>query len=420
MTVARSQIEQIYRAAVAAVDPYESVRAFLKPSEDGQHLVVDDAEIEVGPAGVYVIAIGKAGDSMVRGAVAALGDVIRRGIVVTKSSATDRVDRFEYFLGSHPVPDERSLCAGDAVLTFAGDVPEDALVLCLISGGGSALVESLQPGIDLTDLQETTLNLLRGGAPIQDLNAVRSRLSRIKGGGLLAALNHARVVNLIVSDVLGDDLHAIASGPTVRPDDSISAEDVLARYRVQLILPEAEVAATRSPVATRVVANLAKAMEAAVNESRTLGLRPVFLTDHLTGEAREVAKTIAAILTGSLHTLSPFQSGSCLLAGGETTVTVRGDGDGGRNTELALAAALELRGTTGLTVGFLATDGDDGLTSAAGGIVDGATITSENAGKARRALDANDSAGFLSGIGAVWAPGTTGTNVNDLVIGIVE
>ena len=420
MSSARAQIEQIYQAAIASVDPRTCVSSALSATADEGSLVVDDVRIEVSEEGVYLIAIGKAGESMARGAVDALGHHIRRGVVVTKTPVRELIEGFGYYVGAHPVPDERSLESGGAVLDFAGRIPDGALVLCLISGGGSALVEALRPGIGLADLQKATSLLLRGGAPIHDLNAVRSRLSRIKGGGLLTALHHTRVVNLIVSDVLGDDLHAIASGPTVEPDLSTPAEDILKRYGVDLDLPDPGATSVRAPVATEIVANLGRAIGAAAAEATSIGLRPLLLADRLTGEAREVGATIAAILAGSRHDLSPFSPGSCLLAGGETTVTVRGNGSGGRNTEAALAAALELRGSTGLTVGFLATDGDDGTSDAAGAIVDSATISQDETGPARRALDDNDSVGFLSGTGAVWRPGATGTNVNDLVIGIVE
>lgn len=420
MTPAREQIQRIYRAAIAAVDPRTRVSSTLSAATEERALLLDSSRIEIGDAGIFLIALGKAGEAMAEGAVDALGDLIRRGIVVTKTEAHAPIQRFDYFVGSHPVPDERSLEAGEAVLDFAERIPDGALVLCLISGGASALVEALKPGIGLSDLQEITSILLRGGAPIHDLNAVRSRVSRIKGGGLLAVLQHARVVNLIVSDVLGDDLHAIASGPTVEPDTSATAEDVLKQYGATLRLPDRDRPPERGPLATEIVGNLGRALDAAAEEAASIGLRPVVLADRLTGEARELGVTIAAILASTRHDLSPLSPGSCLLAGGETTVTVRGDGKGGRNTEAALAAAMELCGSSRLTAGFLATDGDDGLSDAAGAIVDGATISPDETGTARRALEENDSVGFLTGTDALWRPGATGTNVNDLVIGIVE
>ncbi|MEZ4570287.1 MAG: DUF4147 domain-containing protein [Thermomicrobiales bacterium] len=409
MSGAREQIQQIFQAAVDAVDPRRCVCEALSDH---------DADLE--SASAYVIAFGKAAGQMARGAVDALDKTIAGGIVVTKEPVDEPIERFNYFQGSHPVPDERSMEAGEAVLEFASTIPDGAPVFCLISGGGSALVEALKPGLKLQDLQELTSRLLRAGAPIEDLNAVRSRLSTIKGGGLLTALHHARVVNLIVSDVLGDNLQAIASGPTVRHQSGQSAEDVLARYSIDFPLPPPIESTDTEPVATLIVASLEKAIRAAASAAKHGGLRPVLLSNRLQGEAREVGATIATILRAGRSDLSPFQSGDCLLAGGETTVTVRGDGKGGRNTEAALAAALELQTSRGITIGFLATDGDDGVTRAAGAIVDGATISTEDSAKARKALDANDSYSVLARAGAVWEPGATGTNVNDLVIGIIE
>ncbi len=410
---ARQQIEAIYRAAVAAVDPRASVRDALR---NDMHTALEDRW----SAGVYLVAFGKAADAMAAGAQEALGATIVDGIVVTKEPPRETVERFRYMLGSHPVPDERSLAAGQAVLDFVAGIPGDAPVLCLISGGGSALVEALREGYDLADLQAVTKQLLRAGAPIGDLNAVRSRLSRIKGGGLLAELGQRPVVNLVVSDVLGDDLQAIASGPTVLPTETSTADDLARRYELDITTRSAHLSPELGEPETIVVANLALAIEAAADEAERAGLRPVLLADTLEGEAREVGRTTAKILRSHNNERSPLRSGDCVLLGGETTVTVRGNGVGGRNTEAALAAAIELGGTEALTVGFLATDGDDGVTGAAGAIVDGATISPEIEPAARRALENNDSYGFLSDVGAVWAPGATGTNVNDLVIAIIE
>jgi glycerate-2-kinase len=215
-------------------------------------------------------------------------------------------------------------------------------------------------------------------------------------------------------------LPAIASGPTVVPKASRTAEEIAERYALDITFPDAGTSSFGRPAATRVIANLPAALDAAAREAERLGMRPVVLSDRFEGEARELGRTLAAIFKGRGHPLSPLQAGACVLAGGETTVIVRGDGVGGRNSEAALAAAIELRESSGVTVGFLATDGDDGVTGAAGAIVDGATISTEAAGRARRALERNDSFGFLAETGAVWAPGATGTNVNDLVIAIIE
>jgi glycerate 2-kinase len=320
--------------------------------------------------------------------------------------------------GAHPVPDERSLAAGEAVLQFAASMPAGALVLCLISGGGSALVESLRDGVDLARLRALTSGLLHAGASIHEMNVVRSRLSRIKAGGLLASLSHTRVHNLIVSDVLGDDLRTIASGPTVPPIPA-DADEVLHRFGISGSIPGVVEAGTLAMPPTTVIANLSIALDTAASAAARLGYEPIVLTRSLDGEAREVGRTIAAMLADGAAGNATFGSETCLLLGGETTVTVRGHGVGGRNTEAALAAAIRLAGVSGVAVGCLATDGDDGATGAAGGIVDGTTVSDDRLRDARRALAENDSFTFLRERGADLVTGPTGTNVNDLVIGLI-
>jgi hydroxypyruvate reductase len=420
MSAARERIEHIYRDAVAAVDPRTAVRDALAAEWPNQRSVFDTESAGSIDCGVYTIAIGKAGIPMTQGAFDALGEQLRAGIIVTKQVGGFDHPAIELLAGSHPVPDQSSLDAGQRVIEFVRAIPADALVVCLISGGGSALVEALAPGVTLDKLQEVTSRLLRAGASIHELNSVRSRLSRLKGGGLLEGLRHTRLINLIVSDVLGDDLEAIASGPSVPASRLLPAERVLAKYSIEIELPPPPERTVNAPPRTRIVANLDTAIAAATLAAQPLGLNPVVLTNRLDGEARIAGALIASILALHDRPFAAFPSGTCLIAGGETTVTVRGSGAGGRNTEAALAAALRLKGTAGVTVGFLATDGDDGVTGAAGAIVDGATIPTAEIERAREALAANDSFGMLSATGAVWSPGATGTNVNDLVIGIVE
>jgi hydroxypyruvate reductase len=420
MTSARATIQDIYRAAVAAVDPEALVRGAFSSRQGRARINSNGESFPIPETGAYVIAIGKAGPAMASGAAAALGDALRGGIVVAKQAAEVRHAAVEVLEGAHPVPDERSLEAGRRVLEFARKIPAGALAICLISGGGSALVESLPSGVTLDQLRDITSKLLGGGASIHELNAVRSRLSLIKGGGLLGELRQVDIVNLIVSDVLGDDLTVIASGPTVQPQESLSAEDVLEAYGLRVRLPAEVRRPARNPIHTAILANVGTAVEAAARAAEGQGYEPVVLTRRLDGEARVTGRVFAAIATDAGSPRSPLRPGCCVLAGGETTVTLRGDGIGGRNTEAALAAALALQGKSGVTLGFLATDGDDGVSGAAGAIVDDATIPIELRRDARRALERNDSYGFLAGVGAAWSPGATGTNVNDLAIGIIE
>jgi glycerate 2-kinase len=417
MSDLRQDVETIYRAALNAVRADSAVGAHLRVDADGL-LQVSDQHVDIGSDGVYAIAIGKAAVGMIDAAAAALGEHFTEGIAVSKSEPLSNDQRVTVMYGAHPVPDASSLAAGSVVLEFAAAVPAGALVLCLVSGGGSSLVESLRDGIELDRLREVTSALLRGGASIHELNAVRSRMSRIKAGGLLAALAHARVHNLIVSDVLTDDPRTIASGPCV-PASNVDAETVVQRYGISgtiLELPERPVEPFPP---TTVIANLTIALDAARAEAARIGYTPVTLSRSLDGEAREAGRLLAAVMADSAERRTSFGSRTCLLAGGETTVWVRGSGTGGRNTEAALAAAIRLSGVDDVAMGFLATDGDDGTTGAAGAVVDGATVSPERRVDASRALAENDSYPFLRDAGSVVVTGPTGTNVNDLVIGLL-
>lgn len=375
---------------------------------------------EIPAAGVFAIALGKAAVPMLAAVEERLGDTLHASIAVTKAWAGTPPVRGRVLIGSHPTPDARSLAAGEAVRDFAASTPRGALVICLISGGGSALVEDLREGITLEELQRVTTDLLRAGAGIHDLNAVRSRLSRIKAGGLLGLLAGCQVCNLVISDVLGDAPTVIASGPTMPTAPGPTAVDVLRRFGVRTDLPETGPDAAESTATWEVVANLSMGIDAAAEQARLLGVEPFVLTRSLGGEARDVGAAIASIVADTANGRTSFPRPICLLAGGETVVTVRGDGHGGRNTECALAAALRLSGTRGTAIGFLATDGDDALTGLAGAIVDGNTVEPSSYTEAIESLARNDSATYLEGRGATLRTGPTGTNVNDLVIALVD
>lgn len=417
MSAARRQaVIDIFQGALDRVDPERVVGANLH--RQGTTLRIGDRVTPLPAQGVYVLALGKAAVPMIAAAESALGDCLRAGLAVTKDLGTVK-PAAGVLVGSHPVPDERSLTAGEALLAFARQVPAGAIAICLISGGGSALAEALRPSVSLAELRDITQQLLRAGATIHELNAVRARLSAFKAGGLLAALSRAQVFNLVISDVLGDDLPTIASGPSVLPRPGVRAEEVLARYGVDVRLPPLGEPTLIEPY-TKVIANISTALDGAVVACERLGYRPQVLARALEGEARDVAGTLALIAADAALGRSDLTPPLCLLAGGETTVTVRGNGRGGRNTEAALAAALRIEGLPNVTIGCLATDGDDGLTGVAGGIVDGATIQPDNRTAARRALAANDSFTLLDGVGAAWGGGPTDTNVNDLFIALVD
>jgi glycerate 2-kinase len=411
-------IKSMYQAAIDEVHAGNAVRqcVSLGPSET---LVIDGTPVSIAEHGVYVIALGKAALGMCSAVAGILEDRLSAALVVTKDERSDVPASIRVLCGSHPVPDTRSVEAGQEVMSFAKSVPPGALVLCLISGGGSALVEVPRQSVSLDELRDITSLLLRRGASIREINSVRSRLSAIKAGGLLRALAHARVHNIIVSDVLGDDLQSIASGPTVPPVLSIDPAIVLVTYGITADLPDDDTTTATYVPPTVVVANVSLAIDAVARHATSLSFAPFVLTRNISAEAREVGAVVAAILRDAGSGKSSLGPGTCLIAGGESVVTLTGSGVGGRNTEAALSAAIALIGAQSCAVGFLATDGDDGMSGAAGAIVTGQTISVDDEPRARASLRDNDSFTFLNDRNAALVTGSTGTNVNDLIIGIV-
>ncbi|HEX5501763.1 MAG TPA: DUF4147 domain-containing protein [Thermomicrobiales bacterium] len=431
-------VRDLFDAAVAAVDVRAAVRRTLAVTDGG--LAVGGEDVPIGPGGrLFVVAFGKAAAAMAAEAEAILGDRIAAGVAITKYGNAEPARTVAVREAGHPTPDEAGLRAAREVRDLlAGTTPDD-VVLCLISGGGSALLTAPAEGIGLDDLRATTDALLAAGATITELNAVRKHLETLKGGGLAAAAAPARVVALVVSDVLGDPLDVIASGPTVGDtstyDDAWGAierhhlaEQVPASVAARLAAGRrGEAPETPRPddplfrrVRTLVIANLHMAAEGAARRARELGYAVTLLDLATEGEAREVGARLAARAKGALG--EPSGGRRCLIGGGETTVTVRGDGLGGRNTELALAAALALDGAGGVALASLATDGDDGPTKSAGAVVTGETVARGHA----RGLDAadslarNDSARYFERAGGLLVTGPTQTNVDDLYVILLD
>lgn len=422
----RRVIEEAYAAGIAVVAPDAAVRRVLRRTAAG--FAVDGEDVPV-PGRLVVVAIGKAAAPMAAAASEILCDAVSAGYLLTKDGhVSERPARFEIFEASHPVPDERGIAATRAILDGVKHLEPDDVVLALISGGGSALFVAPVAGLTLDDIQWTTDLLLRAGAPIQDLNAVRSELSEVKGGGFRRRIGDARVVSLILSDVLGNDPSVIASGPTVpREPDPAGALAVLDRYDLRERVParvrqhlerEAKARSERSGIGAtrdlyRVVGDNATFVDAVRASLVANGLSVAEAWRSREGEAREQAREWVDALAEA--------RAEAIVGGGELTVTVTGDGTGGRNTELALAAAIALdrRGMRG-TVASLASDGQDGGVDAAGAIVDGDTVARlREAGiDPEDALVRNDSGTALGAIGALVVPGPTGTNVNDVYIGI--
>jgi len=322
----------------------------------------------------------------------------------------------------HPLPDANSVRGAEAITEIARRAGAHDLVLCLLSGGGSALLTLPVVEMSLEDIQALTDDLLRSGATIQELNTVRKHLSQIAGGHLARLAAPAVLVTLVLSDVIGDPLDVIASGPTV-PDPTTVAEAqaVLARRGVGRSLPLRETPKPGDPAFARVehviIGSNRLAALAALERARALGYRSLLLGTYLEGEAREVGRVAAALAKGVLAHGDPLGPPACLVWGGETTVTVRGTGRGGRNQELALGAALALDGWQGVLVMALATDGSDGPTDAAGAIATGETLARARALglDPHAALAENDSYTFFAALDDLLRTGPTGTNVNDLL-----
>lgn len=424
----RLAIERWYRAALDAVDPEAAVTAFL--SRDDLSLIIG-AERVPAPGRLAVVAVGKAALPMARAAARACGDLVSAGIVLTKDGhAVGAVpDGFEVFEASHPIPDERGVAATRKILDLVAGMGPGDVVLALISGGGSALLEAPRPPLTLSDMAETTAALLKAGAPIQHLNAVRTPLSLVKGGGLRAAAPDARFVTLVLSDVLSNDPRVIASGPTIPAAlDAGAALSLLEQYRVDGSVPAVvvEVLALldgKSPAAPATAGDVlafagdndlaVKAMAAAAAAE---GMSTRIAWRRREGEASDLGRRWIELA------LAQDEPVAALFGGGEATVTVRGGGQGGRNTEFALAAALELDriGDEEWLAASLATDGQDALTGVAGAIVDGGTVARASAAGTdpAAALAENDSLAVFRAAGGIVAPGPTGTNVNDLYVAL--
>ncbi|MFX0145804.1 MAG: glycerate kinase [Candidatus Hodarchaeota archaeon] len=383
---------------------------------------------------IFLVALGKASHAMSLAAAEILGDRLGKGVVtVPHGLRVSMPSKITPIHAGHPLPDKGSLAAGLAVRSMLEDTEPDDLVLVLISGGGSAMLEHPVPGVNLEDLQAINMLLLHSGAPIELVNTVRCALSLIKGGGITRMAAPARVVSLIMSDVVGDRLSAIASGPTILwrrspkrykngTKKNLSAPNILKLYQLWAQAPESVRAALNRPSVSLpsarrplniLVGTNRLVIEAAANRATSLGFKPKLINTQLQGEARIVGQRFGKLLS---HT----KGSACLLMGGETTVTVQGDGKGGRNQELALAAALAIEGSSNLTVMAMATDGIDGPTDAAGAIVNGQTASAARALDLdpENSLERNDAYPLLKAVRSLLIIGPTGTNLNDLIVGL--
>lgn len=435
----RRSARRILDAAVAAGDAGRLTREALR--REGALLHIGGHAFDLGRVRrVVVVGAGKASEAMAAAADALLADVPVDGLVVVKERAGPGPFRVRVVEAGHPIPDGRGEAAARAILELVRGAGPEALVLCLISGGGSALMPAPVAGVTLAEKQAVTRLLLEAGATISELNAVRKHLSRVKGGQLARAAHPAPVVALLLSDVIGDPLDVIASGPTAAdPTTYADALAILERFGLRERVPASvwahleagargEAPETPKPgdpvlagVVNLVIGNNGLVVEAAMAEARRLGLAPCLLTRRLQGEAREVARVFAAILDEAARTGSPVGRPACLIAAGETTVTVRGPGRGGRCQEFALAVVPALATMREVVVLAAGTDGSDGPTDAAGALADPTSLARarERGLDPARSLAANDSYGFFRALGDLVVTGPTGSNLLDLYLGLL-
>jgi len=435
----RKHAKKIYEAALAAVNPKEAVRRHLRREGDLIHFGKEPLDLRAFER-ILVVGAGKASAPMAVAVEEILGDRIASGIVNVKYGYTDAVKKIRLVEAGHPVPDEKGMEGARLMVDLVSGATEKDLVLCLISGGGSALMPLPVEGITLQEKQEVTKQLLACGATINEMNALRKHISRMKGGQLARLASPATLLSLILSDVVGDPLDVIASGMTV-PDTS-TFEEVYTIFKkfgiVEKVPPSilSHIESGRSgaipetpkegdPIFARVhnlvIGSNMLALQAAERVSRELGYHALILSSFIEGEAREVAKVLVGLAKEVKKTAHPLAAPACLIFGGESTVTLQGKGMGGRNQEMALAAALRIEGVPGLLFLSLGTDGSDGPTDAAGAVADGETVTRarELGMKGLDFLLENDSYHFFEKLGDLIKTGPTNTNVNDVQVILV-
>jgi glycerate 2-kinase len=413
----RRHARVILKAALAAADPTAAVEKALRDRRG-----LDRYER------IFVVGAGKAGGTMAKAAEKVLGKRIFAGCVNVKDGDSAITKRIELLPCGHPVPDERGVENTKRIIALCEQAGAGDLVICLLSGGASALTPYPAPPITLAEKQETTRLMLACGANIHELNALRKHISLFKGGRLAKVAAPAHVLSLILSDVVGDNLDVIGSGPTA-PDSSTfaSALAVLDKYGLRARVPASvrehlEKGGRETPkpgdelfrrVENVIVGSNQTSLEAAAHAAKELGYHTLILASTIEGETRDVARMHAAIARQIAVSGQPVRRPACIVSGGETTVTLRGEGKGGRNQEFVLQAAIDIASLENVLILSAGTDGTDGPTDAAGAIADGSTI-SRSKRNAAMALSANDSYPFFADLGDLIVTGPTGTNVMDL------
>jgi len=436
----RQDARTIFDAALRAVEPAHLIEQSLRREADKLDVAGQCYDLS-NYRRIFIIGAGKAAGRMASALESVLSSSITGGIVIVRYGHSVDLQKIRLVEAGHPIPDKAGAEATKEMMSIAAKATEEDLILCLLSGGASALMSCPAENISLQDKQATTRLLLGCGAKIQEINAIRKHISQIKGGRLAGLACPATTVSLILSDVIGDPIESIASGPTA-PDGSAFSDcwRIIEQYGLMERIPtsvrdflhrgvQGSVAETPKPgdpifekVQNVIVGNNRTALLAAKERAEELGFNTLILSGFIEGEAREAAIFHAAIAKEILSTDNPARRPACVISGGETTVTIRGDGLGGRNQEFALAAAVHIEGADGAVVLSAGTDGTDGPTDAAGAIIDGKTV---QRGKSQ-GLDAsaylrrNDSYHFLQATDDLLITGPTFTNVMDLRLVLVS
>ena len=437
----REKASHILAEALQAVDPYNAVKKYA--SLEGNILHISDATYDLDQyQSVYVFGAGKGVAPMIVAIEEILGDYLTDGIGIVKYGHAKPTRKIAIVEASHPVPDLSGFEGTERILNMLSQTTADDLIIVLLTGGASALLESPAESIKPEHLQVMSELLLASGATINEMNCIRKHCSQVKGGGLARTVPSNSMITIILSDVVGSPLDIIASGPTV-PDESTWADalSIIEKYKLAQKLPKSIVTRINAGIQDHipdtpkfgdtifdqkkafVIGDNYLAAVRACDTAREMGFNTLLLTTYLQGEAKEAAKFITSIGLEIKNSNMPVATPACIVVGGETTVTLNdATGLGGRNQELALAAAMELDGIPNITLVSFATDGSDGPTSGAGGIVDGLTaVKGRKQGlKIYDYLERHDSYHFLQSVGDLIETGPTLTNVNDLILLIVE
>ena len=437
----RKHANEIFKHVLSTLCPEQLVKK--KVSIRDSTLIVENREYNLNNyENIYVVGGGKACAPMAKAMEELLGDKIDNGIIVVKYNHDLPLNRIETVEASHPIPDKNGVRGTSNILRLLSKAGEKDLIICLISGGGSALLVQPHKEITLPDIQNTSTKLLACGARIDEINTVRKHLSSIKGGQLAKAAYPSTLITLILSDVVGDPMDIIASGPTV-PDESTfeDAYKIIQKYSLEEKIPNSVCGFLRSGkmgeieetpengneifdnTQNVIVGSNRIALEAAEKRAREMGYNTIILSSLVEGESREAAKFFAAIAREVSHTETPVPKPACIIAGGETTVTIKGKGKGGRNQEFALSAAMEIEGCEGVVILSAGTDGTDGPTDATGAIVDFNTCKDAREKfhlRPEEFLSRNDSYNFFKNTGEHIITGPTMTNVMDIMISLID